>query len=98
MGVFTSYIVGMIIVNCFGFEDVPTGLPPDQVPVIAWQAEFFWRFMLGLGLLCPFIHLICIVTGYLPESPHSLILKNRKEQAENVLSLFYQDEYVTQIL
>ena len=50
--------------------------------------------MLGLSNLPGVIQLILIFVGYIPESPTSLIKKNRREDAKKVLSIFYQDEYV----
>ena len=47
-----------------------------------WQAETFWRVMFLIGLLPAFIQMILIFFGYIPESPSSLIKKNRKEEAK----------------
>jgi len=47
--------------------------------------------MLSLGMFAPVVQLLLILVGYIPESPTSLILKNKKEEAKEVLSLFYQD-------
>ena len=54
--------------------------------------------MFGIGLLPSIIQLICVMIGYIPESPFSLINKNRKAEAVEVLSIFYEEEYIQEIL
>ena len=83
----------MILTNAFNYQNLPPG-PPQDISVETWQTEIFWRVMLGLSNLPGVIQLILIFVGYIPESPTSLIKKNRREDAKKVLSIFYQDEYV----
>ena len=54
--------------------------------------------MLGVAALPSLIQLIVIFTGYIPESPYTLIVKNKKEEAKEVIGLFYEEEYVNGIL
>ena len=98
LGVLTSFTVGMIITDCFGFEFLPTNIPVDQIVVETWQASVFWRVMFGLGLLPSIIQIILVFIGYIPESPYSLITKNRREDAKAVLALFYEEEFINTIL
>lgn len=42
--------------------------------------------------------LFFIAVGYIPESPHSLIIKNRKDTAREVLALFYEESFVDQLV
>lgn len=62
------------------------------------QWETFWRVQLGIPLLPSIFQLFFIMIGYIPESPHSLIIKNRKETAREVLSIFYEESYVDQMV
>ena len=48
--------------------------------------------------VAPMCVLFFIAIGYIPESPHSLIVKNRKETAREVLALFYEDSFVDQMV
>jgi hypothetical protein len=54
--------------------------------------------MLIVPVLPSLLQLIFIAVGFIPESPYSLIIKNRREQARDVLSIFYEEQYVEQIL
>lgn len=54
--------------------------------------------MLGIPLLPSIIQLFSVAIGYIPESPASLLQKNKREEAREVLSLFYEDEYLSQIV
>ena len=91
LGVLVAYVVPMIMQNAFGYQLLPGDVPPSSFTVVNWQIELFWRLMLSLGMLFSLVQLFLIACGYIPESPTSLILKNRKEEAKEVLSLFYQD-------
>jgi hypothetical protein len=54
--------------------------------------------MFGIGLLPSIIQILLVFIGYIPESPYSLIIKNRRDDARAVLALFYEEEYVNGIL
>jgi hypothetical protein len=54
--------------------------------------------MFGISCLPSLIQLFFLVIGYIPESPYSLIIKNRRDEARDVLSLYYKEEFVTKIL
>jgi MFS family permease len=82
LGVLTAFTLGVIFTNSF---DITTGKVLDS-----WQIETFWRVQLAVPLLPSLLQLLFIAVGYIPESPHSLITKNRKESAREVLSLFYE--------
>lgn len=83
--------MGVIFSDSFGINSSTTKL--DQ-----WQYETFWRVQLGIGLLPSILQLLFIAIGYIPESPHSLIIKNRKETAREVLALFYEESFVDQMV
>jgi heme/copper-type cytochrome/quinol oxidase subunit 4 len=53
---------------------------------------------LGIPLLPSIIQLFFIAIDYIPESPHSLIIKNRKDTAREVLALFYEEAFVDQLV
>lgn len=91
LGVLVSFTVGMIIIDCFDYQDLPTDIPVEQVSVEGWQVNVFWRVMFGIGLLPSLIQIFLIFIGYIPESPSSLIIKNRRDDARAVLALFYEE-------
>jgi MFS family permease len=43
--------------------------------------ELIWRFMLAVPALPSILQLFFIIIGFIPESPYSLIVKNRREDA-----------------
>jgi len=90
LGVLVSFTVGMIITDCFGYEFLPTNVPVQQLSIETWQASVFWRVMFGIGLLPSLIQILLIFIGYIPESPYTLITKNRRDDARAVLALFYE--------
>lgn len=93
LGVLTSYLVAMTMINVFDFENLkPTDIIDNK------SSSIFWRVMLFLGGVPSIIQLLLLFIGYIPESPHSLIFKNKRAEAGEVLSLFYEDGYVNIIL
>lgn len=54
--------------------------------------------MLAIPLLPSLIQLFCIAIGYIPESPVSLLIKNKRDEARKVLSLFYEDQHLNMIV
>ncbi len=74
LGVLVAFMMGMIFTDSFGMLNYST---PDQLQ--PWQREVFWRVLLGIPLLPSVFQLFFIMIGYIPESPHSLIVKNRKD-------------------
>lgn len=92
LGVLVAFTLGVIFTDSFQQE---ISNPP---PLAEWQIATFWRVMLAIPMLPSIIQLLFIIGGYIPESPHSLILKNRREQARDVLGLFYEEQFVEKIL
>lgn len=90
LGVLVAFTVGMIITDTYGFENLPGNIPVQDVVVDVGATEVYWRVMLGLGLLPSLFQLFFILIGFIPESPFSLIIKNKKEEARDVLTLFYE--------
>jgi len=66
------------------------GLENNPAAVTQQQANCFWRVMCALPLVAPVLQLFFIAIGYIPESPYSLIVRNRRENARDVLALFYE--------
>lgn len=94
LGVLVAYLIGNVIfTNCFNLDTVPSG---QSIPT--WQYQTFWRVQLAIPLLPSLLQLLFIAVGYIPESPHSLILKNRKDTAREVLALFYEEAFVDQLV
>lgn len=50
--------------------------------------------MLIISVLPGLLQILMVLIGYIPESPVYLIEKNRNDQAKEVMSLFYKDEFV----
>ena len=94
LGVLVAFTVGMIMTNAFNFQ----WLSPTQFDISEDDAQIFVRIMLAIPLLPSIIQLIGVAIGYIPESPASLLLKNKREAAKDVLALFYEDDYLTQIV
>lgn len=49
-----------------------------------------WRIIVTANSLPIVILIILVLIKFIPESPHSLILKNRHEEAKKVIGLFHQ--------
>lgn len=90
LGVLVSFLMGVVFTNVFDIQ--------NNTILAEWQWETFWRVQLGIPLLPSIFQLFFILIGYIPESPHSLIIKNRKESAREVLTLFYEESYVDQMV
>ena len=90
LGVLVSFSVGVVFTDAFNITSNST--------LTEWQYKTFWRVQLGVPIIPSIIQLFLIAVGYIPESLHSLILKNRKESAHQVISLFYMDSFVDQVL
>lgn len=71
LGVLVAFTMGVIFSDSYGISKSTTSLEK-------WQYVTFWRVQLGIGLLPSVFQLFFIMIGYIPESPHSLIVKNRK--------------------
>ena len=83
LGVLASFVVGMIMTDVFGWQSDST------LALNTPDSTIFWRVMLLLPLVGPFIQMFFLAFGYIPESPYSLIVRNRRENARDVLALFY---------
>lgn len=71
LGVLVSFLVGMIMTDVFGIQS-------NSAAVVNWQAAIFWRVMLIIPIAGPLLQLIFMMFGYIPESPYSLIVRNRR--------------------
>lgn len=91
LGVLVAFTMGVIFSDSYGINK-------NTQQLDHWQWETFWRVQLGIGLVPSVLQLFFIAIGYIPESPHSLIVKNRKETAREVLALFYEDSFVDQMV
>lgn len=85
-----AFLMGVIYTNCFNIT--------SNAVLQSWQVALCWRLQLAIPLLPSIIQLFFILIGYIPESPHSLILKNRKDTAREVLTLFYEESFVDQLV
>jgi MFS family permease len=85
-GVFTQLFVVFAIVFTFALgailEDV--GASPFV----------FYRVMVSYNVVLILLQSVLLMTGFIPESPNSLISKNRNEQAKEVIALFTVPAYV----
>ena len=50
--------------------------------------EFMWRFMFAFNLIPVLTQLVLFFTGFIPESPISLMMKGKEEEAREVLLMF----------
>lgn len=82
LGVLVAFTLGVIFTNVYSID--------SRTVLYKYQYETFWRVQLGIPLIPSILQLFFIAIGYIPESPHSLITKNRKESAREVLGLFYE--------
>lgn len=62
------------------------------------NTEFYWRFVFAFTGLSCIIQVICILTGFIPESPMSLIQKGKMEEAKRILGLFNIPEVLNDVL
>jgi hypothetical protein len=73
-----SVVLGVLTAFTIGVIYSVTGL----------ENEIAWRLQFAFPILPLMIQFIGIFTGYIPESPHSFIMKNRREDAREILALF----------
>jgi len=90
LGVLVAFLLGVIFTDSFRIDATAS--------LESWQSNTFWRVELAVPLLPSLLQLFFIAIDYIPESPHSLILKNRKDTAREVLALFYEESYVDQLV
>ena len=57
----------------------------------------FCRVQLSWGGVFNVILIICLLVNFIPESPKSLIRKNKNDQARDVIALFIVPEHVENI-
>ncbi len=62
----------------------------------AWLDVVGWRIMLGSEAI-PCL-LFCVMSVYLPESPRWLVMKQRNQQAQAILSKIYTPEYAPTVV
>lgn len=63
-----------------------------------FQGEMMMRFQFSFTLLIVSIQLLGLMTGFVPESPNSLVGEGRAVEAREVLGLFNDREEVERIL
>ncbi len=90
LGVLVAFLLGVIFTDSFRIDSTSS--------LALWQSNTFWRVELAVPLLPSILQLFFIAIDYIPESPHSLILKNRKDTAREVLALFYEESFVDQLV
>jgi ABC-type dipeptide/oligopeptide/nickel transport system permease component len=56
-----------------------------------------WRIIVTANSLPIVILIILVLIRFIPESPNSLILKNRNEEAKKVIGLFHQSNFIEEI-
>jgi hypothetical protein len=60
--------------------------------------ELYWRFVFAFTAVPCIIQIIAIVTGFLPESPMSLIQQGKMDEARDVLGMFNVEEVLNEVL
>jgi MFS family permease len=89
-GVFTQLFVVIALVVSYGIGLILNAL--DAAPFV------FYRIMVGLNAITIIVQSILLIINYVPESPNSLIAKNRIEEAREVIAQFTVSQYVDSIL
>lgn len=85
-GVFTQLFVVVALVVSYGI-----GLIFQATNVADYT---FYRLMVGLNGITLLIQTVLLLSNYVPESPNSLIAKNKSEEAKKVIGMFTLPEYV----
>ena len=61
-------------------------------------AHTYYRTMCSLNAPFLLLQVICILTGYIPESPNSLIINEKPDEAREVIGMFTAEEQVERAL
>jgi MFS transporter, SP family, sugar:H+ symporter len=85
-GVFTQLFVVVALVTSYGLGLILQAL--NASPFV------FYRIMVSVNALLIIVQSILLLVGFIPESPNSLIRKNRTEEAKAVVALFTKPEFV----
>ena len=88
-GVFTQLFVVVALVVSYGIGLI---FQATNVP-----DEVFYHLMVSINGFFVILQSILLLINYVPESPNSLISKNKYEQAKEVIGLFTLSEYVEQV-
>jgi hypothetical protein len=57
----------------------------------------FYRLMVGLNAITLALQTVLLLANYVPESPNSLIAKNKTDEAKKVIGMFTLPEFVEQV-
>lgn len=79
-GVFTQLFVVLALVVSYALGLIL--LAAEAGPFV------FYRIMVGFNIITLLTQTICLFIGFIPESPNSLISKNRFEEAREVIGMF----------
>jgi hypothetical protein len=60
--------------------------------------QLYWRFIFTFTAVPCIIQIIAILTGYLPQSPMSLIQQGKMDEAREVLGLFNTEDVLDDVL
>ena len=85
-GVFTQLIVVFAIIISYGL-----GLILQKTNV---EPFVFYRIMVSINAVMIVAQSLLLLVGYVPESPNSLIRKNKNEEAKEVIALFTVTSHV----
>ena len=85
-GVFTQLFVVIALVVSYGIGLIFQATNLDDFT--------FYRLMVALNGITLLIQTILLLGNYVPESPNSLIAKNKTEEAKKVIGMFTLPEYV----
>jgi MFS family permease len=90
-GVYTNLFIAVAISLCFLLQ-VIFQQAVDLAP------EPFWRIIWLIPAIPVIIQSALLLSGFVPESPTSLLVTGRREEAREVLSQFHKEEYVQMTL
>jgi hypothetical protein len=82
-GVYTQLFAMFGVVVAYGLGTILTKAGVSM--------HIMWRIMFGLDILTISFVIINCILGVIPESPNSLIMKDLKDEAKQVINMFVKD-------
>jgi MFS family permease len=85
-GVFTQLMVVVALVFSYGLGLI--------LSIAKIEPFLFYRIMVSTNGLFVIVQSVLLLINFIPESPNSLIMVNKHDEAKRVLAMFTKDEYV----